>query len=134
MDELRILEKRIDNTKHFTHATIDKYMEEVYSLKRRNIENMKIFNILSHIENYLKYKNEKLNSVKRSILSLIGTIFLPLGFIAGFFGMNFASMGNPGINKGVLAIKHSEKFVFGLAILISIVVILIYGIYFGVSF
>ena len=39
---------------------------------------------------------------------MIGTIFIPLSFIVGFFGMNFESMGSPSLKKGIFTIKHAQ--------------------------
>ena len=40
---------------------------------------------------------------------MIGTIFIPLSFIVGFFGMNFESMGVPSIKKGIFTIKYAQS-------------------------
>ena len=49
------------------------------------------------------------------ILTLITLIFLPIGAIVGYFGMNFGSMGNPiGNNKGILNVKYGQGLVFAL--------------------
>jgi len=40
---------------------------------------------------------------------MIGTIFIPLSFIVGFFGMNFESMGVPSIKKGIFTIKYAQR-------------------------
>jgi Mg2+ and Co2+ transporter CorA len=60
----------------------------------------------------------------------MGTIFLPLGFIVGYFGMNFKSMGSPSLNSGVFSIKHVEKFIAGLSLFIMIIVAVIYNLHF----
>lgn len=49
------------------------------------------------------------------ILTLITLIFLPIGVIVGYFGMNFGSMGNPTGNKaGILNVKYGQLLVFSL--------------------
>jgi len=61
------------------------------------------------------------------ILTLISLIFLPIGAIVGYFGMNFGSMGNPtGSGSGILNIKYGQLFVYSLffiSILITLIII-----------
>lgn len=127
------LKEKINNVKKFTHKNIDIFIEEIYHLKEENLFHSDNYHVLSHLEEYLNYQNKKLNNFKSSLLSLIGTIFLPLGFIAGFFGMNFKSMGNPGIKKGILSMNHSEKFVFGVSIILTIIITLVYKYIFDIT-
>jgi len=44
--------------------------------------------VATTVEAYLSVTSNRLNDVVRQ-LTLIATIFLPLSFITGFFGMNF---------------------------------------------
>lgn len=131
--EITNLKNQINNTKKFTHKNIDVFIEKIYQLKEQNLFNSNNYQVLSHLEDYLNYQNKKLNNFKSSLLSLIGTIFLPLGFIAGFFGINFKSMGNPGIKNGILSMNHSEKFVFGVSIALTILITLIYKYIFDIA-
>jgi Mg2+ and Co2+ transporter CorA len=117
MEEIKQLEKEIETTNKFTHKNIDNYMNKIYLLKKQNFENSKNYTILQHLQEYLQYQSQKLDSLKTTILSLISTIFLPLGFITGFFGMNFGSMGNPDIKNGILSVKNSHKFILILSII-----------------
>ena len=60
-------------------------------------------------------RNESLD-----ILTLTEIIFLPLGFLTGYFGMNFTTMGMVGHNvdkKGILMWKHGHLFIKGLLVL-----------------
>ena len=57
-------------------------------------------------------------------LTILNTIFLPLGLICSYFGMNFASMGCPTKKGGIFNIKNSNLFVF-ILFLISIFVTII---------
>lgn len=64
---------------------------------------------------YLKYVKEDLESLHQNIFSMIGTIFIPLSFIVGFFGMNFKSMGVPTLKDGILTLKlasHKLAIIF----------------------
>lgn len=108
-------------------------MSRVYALKEVNLENDTRFKILSHIQDVLQYENEKLNHFKSTVMTLVNTVFLPLGVLTGFFGMNFASMGNPDIKKGILSVQNSETFVFGLMFFFFIVTVLMFEFLFGVG-
>lgn len=109
LEEIEKLKNEISNTKNFTHQKNDDFMNRLYILKLQSINtnDNSDYKVLQHLENYIDYQNSKLNNFKNSLLTLISTIFLPLSFIVGFFGMNFASMGNPGIKDGILAIDNS---------------------------
>lgn len=120
----------INKTKKFTHKKIDELKEKVFRLKIKYIENEKIYRILDHIITILGHENRKLNTLKMTLISALGTIFLPLSFITGYFGMNFRSMGNPSLKKGILATKHVEVFIFALSIISMIVIGSVYYIHF----
>lgn len=124
------LYKKIKKTKKFTHEKINNYLKEVFELKIKNIENLKNYKILNHMQDILEYENDKLNTFKMTIISAIGTIFLPLGFITGYFGMNFRSMGSPSLKTGILTMKNVERFILSLSIFSIIIVSSIYYIYF----
>lgn len=127
------LQEEVRQTTKFTHKSINRMMSRVYALKEVNLENDTRFKILTHIEDVLKYENEKLNHFKSTVMTLVNTVFLPLGVLTGFFGMNFASMGNPDIKKGILSVKNSETFVFGLMFFFFIVTLLMFEFLFGVG-
>ena len=46
--------------------------------------------------------------------------------------MNFKSMGNPGISKGILSINNSERFIFILAIFTIVLVIALFEYLFNI--
>ena len=82
-----------------------------------------------NIDFYIEYLNHQLNVLnanRNQLLTIIATIFLPLGFIVGFFGMNFKSMGTPTEGKGILNLKHGEIIVFVFSILFIVVGILLF--------
>lgn len=93
------------------------YKDDIYKLKIKNNFNQKNIRLLDDIDNHIDYKINKIQHQKTKILTIVSTIFLPLGFIVGFFGMNFKSMGVPSLKHGIFTIKHSEKFIFILSIL-----------------
>ena len=67
------------------------------------------------------------------ILTIVETIFLPLGVITGYFGMNFQSMGNDLGNKpsGIYSIKYGQLFVFFLFFLSILFIVLGFRYLFG---
>lgn len=58
---------------------------------------------------------------KLNLITLINLIFLPLGIIVGYFGMNFKSM-----NDGIFSINNGNFFVILLFIIFIIIFTLIY--------
>jgi len=114
--DINELDKELQDTKKFTHKNIDTLKEKIYTLKMKYIENEKVSRILQNMNELLDHEAHKLNSIKMTIISALGTIFLPLGFITGYFGMNFRSMGNPTLSSGVLATKNVERFILALSI------------------
>jgi Mg2+ and Co2+ transporter CorA len=131
-DAIHQLNREVTRRNTFTHKEINRYMDQVYHLKEKNFDNEKNYMRLNHIEEYLKYQNQKLDSFKTTVMSLINTVFLPLGVLTGFFGMNFASMGNPDIKRGVLSIQNSEYFVFGLMTFFFVVTLIMFELLFGI--
>lgn len=125
-------ERKIIN-KNLNENDIEKLINELYALKKKYINNIRDTELLDNIHNYLKYKLNKVESRKRHILTLTNLIFLPLGIIVGYFGMNFKSMGNKGIAKGILSIKHSHFFTFMLFLISIVLVIIMYYYYFFVN-
>lgn len=100
------------------------------SLYQNNSLNNNNIKLLNAIENYLHYKINEIESRKRHILTLTNLIFLPLGIIVGYFGMNFKSMGNKGIRNGILSIKYANIFTIILFLISTIFVISMYYYYF----
>ena len=128
MADIKQLEKDIHMQKKLSIKDIHNFLQTSYILERKYLnDNDANWKHIQHIQDYLQYKYNKHEEFKSRILTLIATIFLPLGVIVGFFGMNFKSMGAPALkNKGVFNIKHADKFVFWMAIFSIIVISLIF--------
>jgi Mg2+ and Co2+ transporter CorA len=124
--ELHKIYEKIKNTKKFTHTKISELKTQLFEMKVKYAENEKIYRIAENIDDNLDEENRKLNNLKMTVISALGTIFLPLGFITGFFGMNFNSMGNPTLKKGILAVKHVDKFIISLSIFSIIIISALY--------
>lgn len=125
--DLEILNDNIKQTKKFDHTIINEFMIQTYKLKEKYLYNEKDVKKLDYIIEYLNYQSEKLKIHKNHILSLVTTIFLPLSFITGYFGMNFKSMGNKGIGSGILSLKHSQKYLLFLSLIFIIFTMLFYN-------
>ena len=126
------LNKKINNIKNslikgnFSINKLYSLKNDIYKYKIKN-SNKKKQSILNDIDDYIDYKINKIQHEKTKILTIVSTIFLPLSFIVGFFGMNFKSMGAPSLAKGIFTINHSEKFILILSsISISLIIIFFY--------
>jgi len=69
------------------------YLRDVYDHTIQVIENIETFRDMSSslLETYLSSLSNKLNEVIK-LLTIISTIFIPLTFLAGLYGMNFKYM------------------------------------------
>lgn len=69
------------------------YLRDAYDHTIQVIENIETFRDMSSsvLETYLSSQNNKLNEVIK-LLTIISTIFIPLTFVAGVYGMNFEFM------------------------------------------
>ena len=69
------------------------YLRDVYDHTIQVIENIETFRDMSSsvLETYLSSQSNKLNEVIK-LLTIISTIFIPLTFVAGVYGMNFKFM------------------------------------------
>ncbi len=69
------------------------YLRDVYDHTIQVIENIETFRDMSAslLETYLSGLSNKLNEVIK-LLTIISTIFIPLTFLAGLYGMNFRYM------------------------------------------
>jgi magnesium transporter len=69
------------------------YLRDVYDHTIQVIENIETFRDMSAslLETYLSSLSNRLNEVMK-VLTIISTVFIPLTFIAGIYGMNFRYM------------------------------------------
>lgn len=73
----------------------------------------------SFLDIYLSTLSNRMNEIMKT-LSIISTIFIPLSFMTGYFGMNFVAM-----SDGVL--KTNDSYIYGNLAMVAIpIVLLIY--------
>jgi magnesium transporter len=113
------LNKLISSNHQILDSKNQSYFKDVYDhayLVSENIENQK--SLLSDLMNiYLSSMSNKLNQVMK-VLTIISTIFMPLSFVTGIFGMNFTHF--PGMNHPL------AYFYFWLACLGIVIIMLFY--------
>ena len=81
------------------------YLRDVYDHTIQVIDTLETFrDMLSGLSDlYLSSISNKMNEVMK-VLTMIATIFIPLGFIAGLYGMNFECMPELGWHGGYFAV------------------------------
>ncbi len=94
------------------------YLRDLYELSVQVIETVETYRemLSGMVDLYLSSLNNKMNEIMK-VLTIIGTIFLPLSFITGIYGMNFIYMPE-------LAWKWGYFIVLGLMGLIALVMLL----------
>ena len=122
--------EEINNKKSWNLHNAKRTLDYLYELKKDfylNKNEDKIKKIDFYID-YLNHQISVLNNFQSHLLTLVATIFLPLSFITGFFGMNFKSMGVPSLKHGIFNIKNADKKILYLSlILIILIIYLFYG-------
>jgi len=105
--------------------------DQLYEFKKKfyiNKDKSKEDSVKFYI-NYMNHQIDVLNNFQSHLLTLIATIFLPLTFVTGIFGMNFKNMGVPSLKVGVFNVNDPLKriLIFSIITLITIIYIF-YGI------
>lgn len=94
----------------------------------KNLSDLQLFrNNIDSINQYETLENNKSQKQNISILAWASVIFLPLGLIASFYGMNFQSMGSPSIHgtKGPFGYKYGQTWVFFLFCISTLFVVFV---------
>jgi len=121
------LRKKLKNIK--THIILLKI--KFFSIKSLIIENPEKSKEYPHLDNNIAelediskiYKNINIynenisqNNFIDNFPNIIQIIFIPLGVLVGYFGMNFQSMGVPSLKRGTYTFKHGQKYLLGLSL------------------
>ena len=115
----------IGNKKKWNLKECRRTLDDLYQFQLQGYKNNKHDNE-KEIEFFIKYVKHQENILKgfeSHLLTLIATIFLPLSFIVGFFGMNFKSMGAPSLSKGIFNIEHAQFHIFLFSAIIVFVIV-----------
>jgi len=118
----------LDNKNKWDKQSAKININKLYEFKKLAIEknNTKYSDKIEHYITFLTYVLSDLNSLQDNIFSMIGTIFIPLSFIVGFFGMNFESMGVPSLKKGIFTIKQAQHKLATIFFIIIFFTIMLY--------
>ncbi len=102
------------SNKPFLHEENAYYLRDVYDHTVRTMEIMESSRELlaSMIELYMSSLSFRSNEVMK-ILAIISTIFLPLSFVAGLYGMNFNTQASP-LNMPELNWRFGYPFALGI--------------------
>ena len=95
-------------------------------------EHNKLDKIKSNLSLFSDYNDlilQHKNKDSLNMIQLINFIFLPLGFIVGFFGMNFDAMGVYPSKNGIFKIKNVYAFLIFLFIVSSMLMSILYQLY-----
>lgn len=125
-------------------------MNDIRDIKKHILDIQIAINVLKHENKYLNLNEQqgKLDELLKNMdllnqynhlllehyetgilntISLINLIFLPLGVITGYFGMNFAQMGPyENSKKGILTIKKPNIFVLGIMCITTLLISISY--------
>ena len=102
------------NEYQFVQPKTQAYFRDVYDMLYRMAEMIESFRDVSTamVETYLSTVSNRMNEIMK-VLTLFSTIFLPLGVIAGIYGMNFDYMPE-------LHWKYGYPFALGLMLLVAL--------------
>lgn len=114
-EAISLLEK---DSESFLKKQTKKFFKDVYEhvIHLNDAVDLQRDNISSVMESYQFGVNNKTNKVMQ-LLTIISTIFIPLTFIAGVYGMNFENMPE-------LSWKYSYFIILGLMLLIFIMMLI----------
>lgn len=137
--ELNNLEELIMKDQHISTMDLNKYIRKTIDLEKYFLQDgrtdKKNWLRIQRINKYLQQIQIEQHHLKNNILTIVATIFLPLGVIVGYFGMNFRSMGSPTLKTGIFTTDKAQIYVFLLCIIAScIILFLFYILQYGSNF
>ncbi len=100
-------------------AATNPYIRDVYEHAVQVIDTVEIFRdmVSGLLDIYLTSVSNRMNEVMK-VLTIIATIFIPLGFLAGVYGMNFDTDNSP-YNMPELGLRYGYIFFWVLVVLVS---------------
>ena len=103
----------------FIHESTDVYLRDLYEHTVQVIDTVETFRdmVSSLLDIYLSSISNKMNEVMK-VLTIIATIFIPLGFLAGIYGMNFDTSVSS-LNMPELGLRYGYIFFWVVAVSIS---------------
>ncbi len=95
------------------------YLRDLYEHTIQVIDTVETFRdmVSGLLDIYLSSVSNKMNEVMK-VLTIIATIFIPLGFLAGVYGMNFDTSASP-YNLPELSLRYGYLFFWVLVVLIG---------------
>ncbi|WNR46245.1 magnesium/cobalt transporter CorA [Paenibacillus roseipurpureus] len=98
----------------YSHPDADVYFVDIFDHISRVVDSIDMFreSMTGLLEMQISMKSDRMNATMKT-LTVISTIFLPLTFIAGIYGMNFKDIPELNWNFGYI-------YVWGLMVLITI--------------
>jgi len=101
------------------YDTTRPYLRDLYEHTIQVIDTVETFRdmVSGLLDIYMSSISNKMNEVMK-VLTIIATIFIPLGFLAGVYGMNFDTSSSP-LNMPELGLPFGYIMFWGLAVLIG---------------
>jgi len=95
------------------------YLRDLYEHTIQVIDTVETYRdmVSGLLDIYLSSVSNRMNEVMK-VLTIIATIFIPLGFLAGVYGMNFDTASSP-FNMPELGFQYGYVLFWGLALLIG---------------
>ncbi|MGH8427243.1 MAG: magnesium/cobalt transporter CorA [Gammaproteobacteria bacterium] len=113
-----------DDDEEFLSETTRLYMRDCYDHSVRMIDFVETYREMasSLLDTYLSSVSQRMNDVMKA-LTIIATIFLPLTFVAGVYGMNFSHEASPW-NLPELTWRYGYFYALGVMALIVILMLI----------
>ncbi len=111
------INKIVKNESGFIEENNEKYFADIYDHVIHLIDSLDTYKDLTStmMDLYMNTINYKMNEVMK-LLTIITTIFIPLSFIAGIYGMNFQHMPELGWENGYFGVLAIMGTIFVLMI------------------
>ena len=119
-----MLNSLIRDDSEFIEESTKIYVRDVYDHVIQIIDNVENYRdmIMGMHDMYMSHVSNKMNEVMK-VLTIIATIFIPLTFIAGLYGMNFNPEASP-YNMPELNWYYGYPAFWGLMIVVAIIMVI----------